>query len=515
MKFRRILVLLSLFALTVGLIPGAAATYADLPESHWAYDDMDRAAQLQLLLGTGDGIMDPDGALTWAQALTLVTRTFAPGAYNDPANASEDWKLQAYQASHAARIMLPPMEEFIYMTPEYLDLPIARQDMAVLLDRAIPKKITGERREYVPDETDPWGGSYRTVTADEMLVDLWLVPTTHLSAVRRMFSLEVVNGSAYTDELGATTYWFHGADLLRRCDVAAMLTRSLELVDRDRYGEKKTVTVQVVDETGAALLPLITAESRVGASVLSLAREEAEKTWDLHYYTHDYTSFPVSTACSAYTVVYRPMNDMEREQRDFQDAVERGEASWEDEWKLSYHRYEMGENAYKHNLLFGDVAKRRYSDRTEAAANQVTVTIPFWTINKRGEKVATSGTMSINAAIAEDVVAIFTEIFNDPEQFPMHSIGGYGWRGDSATGEHNCGTAIDISPNENFQVRDGKAMVGSRWAPGEDPYSIPLDGSVVRTFAKYGWSWGGDAWAMDADPTQGYHDYMHFSYMGG
>jgi hypothetical protein len=37
---------------------------------------------------------------------------------------------------------------------------------------------------------------------------------------------------------------------------------------------------------------------------------------------------------------------------------------------------------------------------------------------------------------------------------------------------------------------------------------------VVRIFAAHGWSWGGNAWAKDADPSTGYHDYMHFSYMG-
>lgn len=514
MNVRRMIALLCVLTLLLGAVPAAAAGYPDLSEGHWAYEDLDKAARLHLLLGVGDGLMDPDGALTWAQALTLVVRTFAPERYGDPANADEDWQMRAYRAALAAGILLPPEQEFLYINTGLLDQPISRQDMTVLLDRALPAEIKAVRREYIPDETDPWGGSYREVTADEMLIDLWQVPAPHLSSVRRMYSLEVINGRLYTDELGNDTYWFHGADLLRRCDVAAMVNRSLERVDSRRYGEEKTVTVHVVDESGAALLPDITAETRVGASVLALARDEAAKTWEFHYYTNDDISMPVSTACADYTVVYRPMTDVEREQQDFWDAVERGEASWEDEWKLSYHRYETGENAYKHNLLFGDVEKRRYAGRAEAESGQVTVTVPFWTIRK-GQKVATSGSFSINAAIAEDVVALFTEIFNDPEQFPMHSIGGYGWRGDSATGEHNCGTAIDISPNENFQVRDGSAMVGSHWTPGEDPYSIPVDGSVVRIFEKYGWSWGGDAWAIDADPTTGYHDYMHFSYMGG
>ena len=50
--------------------------------------------------------------------------------------------------------------------------------------------------------------------------------------------------------------------------------------------------------------------------------------------------------------------------------------------------------------------------------------------------------------------------------------------------------------------------------PGTNPRSISPDSSVVRIFAEHGWSWGGDAWAYSSDDSEGYHDYMHFSYMG-
>ena len=42
------------------------------------------------------------------------------------------------------------------------------------------------------------------------------------------------------------------------------------------------------------------------------------------------------------------------------------------------------------------------------------------------------------------------------------------------------------------------------WAPGENPYSIPPNGDVVKSFKKYGWGWGGE-WRSK-------RDYMHFSY---
>ena len=173
-----------------------------------------------------------------------------------------------------------------------------------------------------------------------------------------------------------------------------------------------------------------------------------------------------------------------------------------------------GENEAKYMLLFGSDSKRRFANKDEAEANMVTITVPVWHL-KDGSKVAAQASFRIHQAIAEDTVAIFTEIFNDPEQFPISSVGGYSWRGDTATGEHNCGTAIDINPNENYQIRDGQALVGTLWEPGVNPFSMPADGSVVRIFRAHGWDWGGDAWAWDADPSEGYHDYMHLSYMGG
>ena len=57
-------------------------------------------------------------------------------------------------------------------------------------------------------------------------------------------------------------------------------------------------------------------------------------------------------------------------------------------------------------------------------------------------------------------------------------------------------------------------LAGSCWEPGSNAYSISPDSSVVRIFAEHGWSWGGDTWAYSSDDSEGYHDYMHFSYMG-
>lgn len=151
-----------------------------------------------------------------------------------------------------------------------------------------------------------------------------------------------------------------------------------------------------------------------------------------------------------------------------------------------------------------------FTTKEEADPLMTEVTIPVWNIGANGEKVSSTRTLTVNSALAEDVKAIFDEIYNLPEKFPIYSIGGYSWR-NSASGklsQHSYGTCIDINPNENYYISSsGTILSGSLWAPGENPYSIAEDGEIVRIFAEHGWAWGGNAWSSS-------RDYMHFSYLG-
>ena len=174
------------------------------------------------------------------------------------------------------------------------------------------------------------------------------------------------------------------------------------------------------------------------------------------------------------------------------------------------------DNPRKCLLLFSDENWDRYqiyATEEEASANMANIQVPVWTL-RNGKKSQSTLYLTVHQALAQDVTEIFTEIFNDPEQFPMESMGGWRYIGGTSTSEHNNGTAIDLNADQNYQIRDGVIQTGSCWEPGVNPYSIPADGSVVRIFAEHGWSWGGDAWAADANPDTGYHDYMHFSYRG-
>lgn len=167
----------------------------------------------------------------------------------------------------------------------------------------------------------------------------------------------------------------------------------------------------------------------------------------------------------------------------------------------------LGNNSVKYALVFGAADATRYQTAEEAQKHMVSIAVDVWVLNSNGTKTKGIKYLTVNENIADIVKAIFQDIFEGPEKFPIKNVGGYSWRA-SETSEHRWGLAIDINSNENYMIKpDGTVVAGSFWMPGSDPYSIKPDGDVVKAFKAHGFTWGGDAWSSS-------NDYMHFSYLG-
>ena len=476
--------------LAVLTVPAAAAGhYPDLNQAHWAFDDMDRASNLGILSGLPDGRMDPSGTLTWGQYLTMLGRTFYRADY-EAAPAGENWDHRGCYAALDTGLLRE--DDVLPVSLDTLSAPINRQEAAELLYRLMPEDADSS------SSGSGWWWGWEERDAQKDLSDWDSIPEAYQDAVEALYEARIINGTSDGT--------FAGEKTLARADGTVLLMGLLETVDNQHYGEEVTVLVHPVDTNGTAIQPAYTATVHVGDRYTAL---EDPYGYD---FSDDYM-YSFSTVSTEVTVCYRKLTAAELAMEDAQRKLNSGEMTIEEYYAQDFWLKFQGENSRKYQLLFGDTSIRRFPDQATAQANMTTVTVPVWKLSG-GKKVSSTMSFSVHAAIAEDVKAIFTEIYNDPEQFPIHDLGGYSWRGDTATGEHNCGTAIDINANENYQIRDGQALVGSLWQPGVNPYSITPGGSVVRIFAEHGWSWGGDAWAYDSDASSGYHDYMHFSYMG-
>ena len=487
------LLLAGVLALSLS-VPALAAEYTDLPEDHWAYEDMMQAAGLGIIQGVGSGLMAPGNTMSWGQFLAMLTRTFAPEAYAQATAAGLAWDQAGYAAAGEAGLLRE--EDALPVTAEDLSGPITRQDAVVLLWRALPENAGEDYYVWEGNKTDP-----------SALSDWGAMDALHQGAVAALADLALIHGK------GDGSFGY--ADSIQRCDGTVLVMRVLNVVDACRRNEPKTITLRLANvETGELILPEFQVETQVGQYLrgLPVLRELDELDAYDYGWSADAVS-EVSSACGTYMLYYTPKSQAQLEEEAFWQLVSQGQASYEDYLQQDFWLTYQGENPRKLMLLFGDTSKRRFANREEAEAGMTTVTVPVWKLSN-GQKVSSTMSFSIHAALAQDVTDIFTEIYNDPEQFPIKDLGGYSWRGDSATGEHNCGTAIDINANENYQIREGQVLAGTCWEPETNPWSIGPDSSVVRIFAEHGWSWGGDAWAASSDDSSGYHDYMHFSYLG-
>lgn len=168
-----------------------------------------------------------------------------------------------------------------------------------------------------------------------------------------------------------------------------------------------------------------------------------------------------------------------------------------------------GEAAEKEARIFPNGLK--YTSKEEADAHMSEVTVNVWMLNEANEKYASTLTFKINTVLKDDVIAIFDEIFNSDDKPPLKNATSYAWRSAMSSGlysDHNYGTVIDLNYNENYCVYASGTTVGTFYDPNTSVYSFPSNGTVVQTFAKYGWLWGGNAW------INGTVDYMHFTYLG-
>lgn len=207
------------------------------------------------------------------------------------------------------------------------------------------------------------------------------------------------------------------------------------------------------------------------------------------------------TRAEAATAIVRVLWTNKRVAQTF--AVEKKPATTEPEFTPFAIQYRTMSDAQRRQALFGDAGKTHFTSSGDAGDRVVPIQVKTWDINSSGGKYTRTWTLYVHRLVAREAAAIFEEIYNDPERFPIKSLGGARY---SDTMRHSWGCAIDINPNENYYInyRTGQTVGSFCWKNGSSPYCITPESSVVRAFAKYGWGWGGQGWSTAAD-------YMHFS----
>lgn len=279
---------------------------------------------------------------------------------------------------------------------------------------------------------------------------------------------------------------FRPGDPVTREEAAIIAYRCFIRYGRDLNGQIKTSLRQTRDASGRTIQTLVKTITLDGGATVALRNADNPNMPDVTSAAASYEG----TAPSG-TPLQKPDENGLYRLKTYSETIASGEA------------------AEKEERIFGGGPK--YASAEEANAHMTDVTVEVWKLDGDGKPYSSTLSFKINAALREDVVAIFKEIYNSPVKAPLKDVTAYGWRNAMSSGtysDHNYGTAIDLNYNENYCVYASGTVVGSFYDPENSIYSFPQDGIVVQTFAKYGWLWGGNAW------VNGTSDHMHFTYLG-
>lgn len=187
--------LLLVLAMTLSLmVPALAAgpTFSDVPEKHWAYKDVEAAAEAGVMKGTGGNQFSPDVKVSVAQFLTLIGRVVFP---ETKVTQADTWYGPYVTACQSAGLLTGTQVDVANVEAE-----ISRYDMAVIL-RAAAKKL----------------GMAEKAAQQGEVADFGMIPNMYTDAVLAVYGMGLIRGDGNGN--------FNGANTMTRAEVATVIMR--------------------------------------------------------------------------------------------------------------------------------------------------------------------------------------------------------------------------------------------------------------------------------------------------
>ena len=212
--------LLSLSVPALAAAPAAKSHFTDVPTSHWAYTQIERAYSDGVIAGTAGnaanytGVFSPSGTLTEAQFVTIMTRAF----FNDELEAAK--KIVGSNAKwYAAAQKVAEDNKLLTFVQGKMDAPITRYDMAAIMTNIMDAKEFSGRP-----------GLAETEATFDKIADFKSIPNSYQISVASVFAMGLIAG---TDSKGT----FSGASYMNRAQAAVV------------YGRMKDAFINAGDST--------------------------------------------------------------------------------------------------------------------------------------------------------------------------------------------------------------------------------------------------------------------------
>mgnify|MGYP002763572714 FL=1 len=210
MKKRMISLALALTLLLSLSAPAFAVDshFTDVPTSHWAYTQIERAYSDGVIAGTAGnaanytGVFSPSGTLTEAQFVTIMTRAF----FNDELEAAK--KVVGSNAKwYAAAQKVAEDKHLLTFVQGKMDAPITRYDMAAIMTNIMDAKEFSGRP-----------GATKIEETFDKIADFKSIPNSYQISVASVFAMGLIAG---TDSKGT----FSGASYMNRAQAAVVYGR--------------------------------------------------------------------------------------------------------------------------------------------------------------------------------------------------------------------------------------------------------------------------------------------------
>lgn len=200
--------LLSLSVPAFAAAPASKSHFTDVPTSHWAYTQIERAYSDGVIAGTAGnaanytGVFSPSGTLTEAQFVTIMTRAF----FNDELEAAKK-SVGPNAKWYAAAQKVAEDKHLLTFVQGKMDAPITRYDMAAIMTNIMDAKEFSGRP-----------GLAETEATFDKIADFKSIPNSYQISVASVFAMGLISG---VDSKGT----FAGSSYMNRAQAAVVYGR--------------------------------------------------------------------------------------------------------------------------------------------------------------------------------------------------------------------------------------------------------------------------------------------------
>lgn len=219
----------------------AGPAFSDVPQNHWAYQYVERAADKGWVTGVGNGKFNPDGKVTGAEWYTMVARAFYGEQIPNRADAGK-WYSNEWYGPYMQVGINNGFDDYFAadITKAVAERPLTRTEMACVV-----MQVVSQLNDDVYVQSS--GIFYKTA---DIIPDLNTIPegSGAYTAVVHSYAMGIITG---VDSKGT----FNGNGVMTRAQAAVVLGRMAdvletgEILDAPEQSTEPTVPEQSTEPT--------------------------------------------------------------------------------------------------------------------------------------------------------------------------------------------------------------------------------------------------------------------------